>query len=212
LKGKGLLIVTIIFFLVINTAYYWEVMVGFFLIPILLILVIVYLVLVVLLIRQIYIIIRDKFSNKFQLLVVVLLTSVLTLTFFKPYGFIDYDKLQGNDLLIAGREGVANCMTILKLKDNYTFRARSMCFGVTEIKGEYHLQNDTIYFDNVKLGRNEDEYYEFAIIRNPSEYWDFTYECISDLRLFKNQRDTIGDEFCIIKDELYKLKNKTPNR
>jgi len=95
-----------------------------------------------------------------------LLTIVLVLAFFKPFGFIDFDKLEGGDLLIAEREGAANCMTTLKLKDNFTFRETNVCFGVTEIKGNYHLQNDTIYFDNVNIGRHEKGFYKFAVIRH----------------------------------------------
>jgi hypothetical protein len=94
------------------------------------------------------------------------LTIALTLTFLIPFGLINFDKLEGNNVLVAEKEGAANCMTTLKLKDDFTFRERSVCFGVTEIKGNFHIENDTIYFDNVSLGRHENEFYKFAVIES----------------------------------------------
>src|SRR5690606_9835359 len=146
---------------------------------------------------------------KKRLINIGLLTLVLTLTFLNPFGLIDFDKLEGENILIAEREGAANCMTTLKLKDNFTFRERSVCFGVTETKGRYYIQNDTIYFVNVNLGRHENNYYEFAIIK-PSKV--NTNENHFDLTMFENLTDTTGFGLWITKNELIKLKNKKPKR
>lgn len=154
--------------------------------------------------RQIYFLIKEKFKDKTRLLSIGLLTAVLTLIFFRPFGLIDFDQLEGDNILIAEREGAANCMTIIKLKDDFTFRERSVCFGVTEIKGEYHLQNDTIYFDNIELGRHENEFYKFAVIK-PSKF--NTDGKHFDLILYNNLTDTVGQELRITKNELNKLKN-----
>jgi hypothetical protein len=118
------------------------------------------------LIRQVYLLVKEKFSNKNRLVLIGLLTIALTLTFLIPFGLINFDKLEGNNVLVAEKEGAANCMTTLKLKDDFTFRERSVCFGVTEIKGNFHIENDTIYFDNVSLGRHENEFYKFAVIES----------------------------------------------
>jgi hypothetical protein len=85
-------------------------------------------------------------------------------------GLVDFDKLEGDELLVAEREGSANCMTVLKLKDDLSFRERNVCFGVTETTGTFHIQNDTIFFSNVNLGRHEGEFYKFAVIK-PSQYY-----------------------------------------
>jgi len=209
LKNKGLIITTIIFFLLVNTTYYWEGKFGFYAFPAFLLLVVVYIGLGITLIRQIYFLVKEKFTDKQRLLKVGLLTIVLALTFYKPFGLIDFDKLEGGNLLIAEREGSANCMTTLKLKDDFTFREKSICFGVTEIKGSYHLQNDTIYFDNVNLGRHENEFYKFAVIK-PSNFSNS--KILGDLIRYKDLTDTVGHFLWITKNELQKLKDKKPNR
>lgn len=200
---------TIIFFLIVNTTYYWEGKLGFFAFPAFLILVIIFFGLGVALIRQIYFLVKEKFTDKKRLINIGLLTLVLTLTFLKPFGLIDFDKLEGNNVLIAEREGSANCMTTLKLKDNFTFSERSVCFGVTETKGNYHLQNDTIFFETVSVGRHENEFYKFAVVK-PSKFENS--KIIGDLIRYKNLTDTTGHELWITKNELNKLKNKKPNR
>jgi len=121
-------------------------------------------------------------------------------------GLIDFDKLEGNDVLVAEREGSANCLTTLKLKDNFTFRERIGCFGVTEIKGTFRVVQDTIYFDNVELGRNENEFYKFAVIKPTKSN---NSKILGDLKRYKNTSDTIGHELWIIKNELQKLKDKS---
>ncbi len=209
MKNKRLIITTIIFFLIVNTIYYWEGKLGLFHFPVFLILVVIYFGLGLALIRQIYFLIREKFRDKTRLINIGLLTIVLTLTFLKPFGLIDFEKLEGNNVLVAEREGSANCMTTLKLKDDFTFSERSVCFGVTEIKGEYHIQNDTIYFDNVSLSRDENEFYKFAIIE-PSKFDKDGKHY--DLTRYKSLTDTIGHELWITKNELNKLKSKMQNR
>ena len=200
---------TIIFFLIVNTTYYWEGKLGFFAFPAFLILVIIFFGLGVALIRQIYFLVKEKFTDKKLLINIGLLTLVLTLTFLKPFGLIDFDKLEGNNVLIAEREGSANCMTTLKLKDNFTFSERSVWFGVTETKGNYHLQNDTIFFETVSVGRHENEFYKFAVVK-PSKFENS--KIIGDLIRYKNLTDITGHELWITKNELNKLKNKKPNR
>ncbi len=177
--------------------------------PITLLLVIVYFGLGIALIRQIYLAVKDKQKDKSRLLLIGFLILVLTLTFIKPFGLINFDELEGKDILIAQREGAANCMTTLKLKDNYTFRERIVCFSVTEIKGTYHFQNDTIYFDNNEISRDEKDFYRFAVIR-PSKY--YSNKKYFDLTRYKNLTDTVGHNLTITKNELNKFKNKKPNR
>lgn len=209
MKNKGLLITTIIFFLIVNTTYYWEGKLGLFVFPAFLILVIIFLGFGVAMIRQIYFLVKEKFANKKRFINIGLLTLVLTLTFLKPFGLIDFDKLEGDNILIAEREGAVNCMTTLKLKDNFTFSERSICFGVTETKGNYHLQNDTIYFDKVSVGRHENEFYKFAVIEPSKFNKDGKH---FDLTRYKSLTDTVGNELWITKNDLNKLKNKKPNR
>jgi hypothetical protein len=193
----------------VNTTYYWEGKLGLFAFPAFLLLVVVYVGLGIALIRQIYFLIKEKFADKQRLLKVGFLTVVLALTFYKPFGLIDFDKLEGGNLLIAEREGSANCLTTLKLKDDFTFRERIGCFGVTEIKGTFRVVNDTIYFDNIQLGRHEDDFYKFAVIK-PSKFDNS--KILGDLIRYKDLTDTVGHFLWITKNELGKLKDKKPNR
>jgi hypothetical protein len=199
MKQKGLIIITIAFFLIVNTTYFWEGKLGLFAMPTFLILVLVYLGLAIVLLRQLYFVFKEKFADKFRLLTLGLLAAVLSLTFFFPFGVIDFDRLSGDDLLVAQREGAANCMTTFKLKSNKTFIEKSVCFGVTEIKGNYKLVHDTIYFQNVELGRHEDGFYKFAIIR-PSKYNKDSKHF--DLVRFKDFSDTAGHVLWIVKNNL----------
>lgn len=209
MKNKGLLIATIIFFLVVNTAYYWEGKLGLFVIPALLILAVIYLALGIALIRQIYFWIKEQFKDKTRLINIGVLTSVLTLTFLSPLGLIDFDKLEGENVLVAEREGAADCRTIIKFKDNFTFKEQNVCFAITETMGNYHLQNDTIYFDNVIIGRLENEFYKFAVIEPSKFNKDGKH---FDLIQYKSLTDTIGHELWITKNDLNKLKGKKPDR
>lgn len=209
LKNKAILITAIIFFLAVNTAYYWEGKLGFYVIPAFLILGFIYLALGIALIRQIYFWSKEKFKDKTRLINIGVLTAVLILTFLNPSGLIDFDKLEGENVLVAEREGAADCMTIIKFKDDFTFTERSFCFGITEIKGNYHLQNDTIYFDHVNVGRHEKEFYKFAVIEPSKFNKDGKH---FDLIRYKSLEDTSGHELWITKDNLNKLKDKNPYR
>ena len=182
---------------------------GLLAIPVFFVLIAVYLGLAIALVRQLYLAVREEFADKSRLLLIGLLIIVVALTFIKPFGLIDFDKLEGENLLIAEREGTANCMTTLKLKDDFTFRERNVCFGVTETKGNFRFQNDTIYFDNVSVGRHKNEFYKYAVIK--SSKFDNSKNP-SDLIRYKDLEDTAGHGLWITKNELNKLKSKKPTR
>lgn len=209
MKNIGLYITTIIFFLLVNTTYYWEGKLGLFAIPAFALLVAAYFGLAIALLRQIYFSVKEKFKQRHRFILIGLLTTVLLLTYFKPLGLVDFDKFEGTDILVAEREGAANCLTTLKLKDDYTFRERIGCFGVSEIKGTFRVANDTIYFDNIKLGRQEENFYKFAVIK-PTKFDNS--KIFGDLIRYKDLTDTVGHVLWITKNDLSKLKDKKPNR
>lgn len=109
----------------------------------------------------------------------------------KPNGMINFDRLAGKDLLIAEREGAANCMTVLKFKDNHTFIERNVCFGIKEIKGSYEIKGDTLLFINVHVGRMDESYYPYAVVKNPDT-----------LVLYGNNKDLVSRALRITKNEL----------
>ena len=189
----------------VNTQYYWESKLGLLSFPTFIVLVLVFLVLLVVLLRQFVFATKVKFADRQQLLIITLLTITLGLAFSKPAGFIDFDKFESNDILVAQHEGAANCMTTFKLKENNQFTEKSVCFGMTEIKGDYKIINDTIYFANVQLGRGENKFYMFALIR-PSKYNKDNKHF--DLVRYKDLTDTTGYKLSITKNDL----DKKPNR
>ena len=128
---------------------------------------------------------------------------ILLLTFLKPNGLVDFEKFESENILIAQREGAANCMTTLKLKKNNKFTEKTVCFGMSEINGDYKYRNDTIFFENVNLNMEENEFYKYAVIR-PSKLFK-NYKQLAIAR-FKNTKDTIGNELFIMKDKLTKMK------
>lgn len=182
-----------------NTSYLWEGKLGLWAFPIFLFLLLFYIVLGTILIYQIYWIIKEGFKNKKRDIIVGVMSLTLGLILFWPNGIISFNKWEGDDLLIAGREGAANCTTTFKLKANNKFIEKSICFGMSEVRGDYLLKGDSIFFSNVKLGRNEKGYYQFAVITSSG----FQNEkIIGELKRFMNYNDTLPHDLFITKKGL----------
>jgi hypothetical protein len=202
MKRYSLVIPVVIFFLIINTLYFWESKLGGYAMLLTLLLIITYIILSVSLFYQFYLAIREKFANRSRLIISGIVATVLILSFFYPFGVINYQKFEAKDLLIAGREGVANCNTTLKLKANNNFIEQSVCFGVYEVHGRYSIKGDSIFFSNIQLGRGENEYYQFAVITK-SEFQDGG-KILGELKRFKNYNDTLPHDLFITKNEFKK--------
>ena len=198
LKNKGLIITTIVFFLFVNLNHFWEGEMGILAFPIFIFLAIVFLVLAIICLIQIGKGFKEKFSNRKRNWTIGIMAISLGLIFLKPNGIINFDKLEGEDLFIAQREGAANCMTTFKLKPNNKFKERSVCFGVSEARGNYKIKNDTIFFSDVSVPRGNEEYYEFGILKK-SKYRDE-----KALFRYRSRSDTIGNELWITKNEIMK--------
>ena len=200
MKQKVLIIATAVFFLLVNTSYFWEGKLGFYAMPVDLLLVGYYVVLAGVFIRQSIYLIRERFRNRRRLILTSCLLLVLVLTFVLPGGIIDFERFSGKDVLIARQEGVANCTTTLKLKNDSKFVERSVCFGMNEIWGVYELKGDTIVFKDVDKGRGE-EYFTYGLIRPAGLKNE---KMPGALVLYKGKTDTIGYPLFIIKNELKK--------
>ncbi|TKG95109.1 hypothetical protein EYV94_10365 [Puteibacter caeruleilacunae] len=203
MKQKRLIILAILFSLTINTTYFWEGQLGFFAIVALGLLAIVFCILAIALIVQLVIGVRERFKQRIRIYNIVIISVVLALAIKKPNGVINFGRLSGKDLLIAQREGAANCMTTFKLKENNKFIERHICFGVMDISGKYKMINDTIYFTNVSSHRHAKNYYKFAVIK-PSRFNSSKKDY--DLVMYHNASDSIGTELWIIKNELNLVK------
>lgn len=200
MKNKGILIATSIFFLLVNTTQLWEGLMGIFAMVTFLIMIIFYLVLSVILLGPVLKAIKEKFKERNRVYLIAFMTFVLTASFLFPNGLINYGISESESILIAQREGAANCMTTLKLDINNKFIERNVCFGVTETKGDYRIINDTIYFENVTYGRHENEFYEFAVIKDDKKKGKY----LGDIVRYRNHSDTTGTPLWITKNELKK--------
>lgn len=198
MKNKALITTTIVFFLIVNLKHFWEGKMGGIAFLMFIFLTIVFFVLAIICVVQIGIGFREKFVNKHRNWTIGVMILGLGLVFLKPNGIINFDQLEGEDLFVAQREGVANCMTIFKIKPNNQFKERAVCFGISEARGNYFIRNDTIFFSEVSVSPGDEAYYEFAIVKK-SKYSDK-----DALFRYRNSADTIGNELWITKNELLK--------
>ncbi|MDV6167555.1 hypothetical protein R1T16_03900 [Flavobacterium sp. DG1-102-2] len=198
-KYRNLIIASLIFFVLVNTTYYWEGVMGGFAIITLLLMVIYFIVLAISLLGQTYFAIKERLQNRQRLLFIGLMTTVLTSAFFFPKGIVDFEKIESDIVLIAESEGVANCMTTLKLRQNNTFKNREVCFGIAEKTGTYRMKGDTIFFKSNSWGRGERDFYEFAVLERRKSKKE---KYLGRLVQFKNKSDTRGISLVIIKNNL----------
>jgi len=201
MKNKWLIITAIAFFLIISTNNFWEGLLGLLALPVFLLLGIFYLILLINFIRHFVFASKEKFADKHRVLILCFLLFVLSIVAIKPYGMINFDNLQGKDVLIAQQEAVANCTTTIKLNEGGRFVIRDICFGVTDIRGKYTIKNDTIYFDYGKTKRRRGSYYAFAV---PQDLNVTSDKYIGTLMMFSDKTDTVGYPLRIIKYEIKK--------
>lgn len=199
----------------LTTSYYWEGKLGLFTFPVFIILVIIYLGLGITLFRQIHLLIKEKYTVKSRLINISTITLVLILTFSKPFVFLknfylmEFVDIESGNVLVANRYCESKRIETFKLKSNFTFSEKNVYYGVSEVNGTYRISNDTIFFDNVKRGKQEDIQYEFGVIEELETYTELKYA----LKLYKDKNDTIGFNYYITKNKLKinSIKSKTDN-
>ncbi len=193
MSQKRILISAITFFVLINTTYFWEGTLGIWAMLATIALVVYYLALTIVFFRQAYLLIREKFHNRQRVLTSTILILVLVSTTIYPNGIFNFE---GNAVFVAQREGVANCMTTLKLEENGKFSETSVCFGATKITGRYTVKQDTIFFEDISSGRISEDFYKYAVI-NPGinessvfigylDYYNSANSKVNTLRIVKN--------------------------
>ena len=190
----------IVFFLVINTSYFWSKEVGIWLIPLSLLLVITYLCFLVIIFIQIFKAAKEKGCNNKRLYTIFLLTVVLLLTAIQPKGIINYEKWESKDLLIAKSKGAANCSTTLRLKPTNQFTFTTVCFGIEEIKGVYKINEDTIFFEST----NGKKMYHFGIvcINDTTLVFPPYPNATGTVRLYRSHTDSIIRKLYILTNHL----------
>lgn len=190
-RSKLIIGIALAFFLLVNTSDLWTDNLGFYAMIFSIILFLTFIGLTIILIIQLLYAFKERFKNRERNLTAIVLVLVLILTVFMPFGIVNFKKFESKDILVAQREGVANCTVTLKLKENNEFAFSNICFGTSMTKGEFKIGGDTIYFQNTKLGRSVENFYEFGIKENENR-----------IMLFVNKQDTLGLQLKIIGSKL----------
>lgn len=71
---------------------------------------------------------------------------------------------------------------------------------MSEVKGNFKIINDTVYFDKVSLYGGEASFYEFAVIENEKDGNNFRQY----LKMYKNKSDDNGMSAFIATNNLKK--------
>lgn len=183
---------TIILFLLVNTTYYWEGLLGIWIILAELVLLLGFLILLAYLIRHLQTAIKERFKNKKRLYLTIIMICTLGLIAARPRGIIDFEKFEGKDVFVAWSEGVANCTTTLKLKANNQFYITDVCFGIYKSHGDYAVKNDTIRFN-------------FSVASGGATYQFGVYKRFNNqLLLYQSKKDTLPYPMTVYKNELIK--------
>ncbi|MEO6150967.1 MAG: hypothetical protein ABIN95_02250 [Mucilaginibacter sp.] len=192
MKSKILIIITVLFFLVINLSYFWEPTVGLAAIPVTILLIILFFALVIVWLVTLNKIIKEQYENKIRIVATIVLAVVLLLVLLFPGGMIDFSKYE-NNVLIASREGSANCTDTYKFRADMSFSLTSICFAIEKTNGTYAISGDTImlYYKN----GNEESKVSKAIVN----YNNKTTNDLGELMLYKNINDTVPIPLTITK-------------
>lgn len=169
--------------------------------PFVLAMLVMFVLLCILFIVQLSVSVKEKFSDKYRIAGMAALAGVLILSYLKPGGVINFEKLSGKDLLLAEREGAANCMSYFKIKENNNFIFQQNCFGTSQTKGKYEISGDSIFLREVTKGRDVDSFYKFAVLK-PSIFTNGKIE--KDIWLYYSENDTSGYMLGITKNFLTK--------
>ncbi|MEO3406454.1 hypothetical protein AAFN85_21250 [Mucilaginibacter sp. CAU 1740] len=195
--NKILLPGTITLFILLNTGYYWEGMLGGWNMLLVAIYILSFLVFSISALVQLVRIIRDKFKSKVMIRNTCIAAVLLALMAWKPYGIINFENLEARVVLFAFQEGTANCSTALKLRQDKTFDIRSVCFGIEKVSGTYTIRHDTILFNHT-LARSG---YQFAVLKRFDKNGKPNF---FDLYLYRSKSDTSGYPLIIKKNEIFK--------
>jgi hypothetical protein len=122
-------------------------------------------------IYQAYKYVSEEQKIKFRLVNISLIAIISVLTYFKPLGLIDFKQFEGENILYAMREGVANCTTSIRLKAGNRFKKTSICFGTDHFWGDYEIVNDTIkfHYDKISEENKRDDYAIMQIVSDTTD-------------------------------------------
>lgn len=140
-----------LYFIIIQTSYFWLGLIGPFALPVLFILFLLFLVLIVQWFKIVIHLTSEKWLVKRHLSHLLILGSLILLVGFAPKGLIDFEKMEPEPLFTAVCSGNAGCTSYLKIINQKDFHYKQVCFGMFERSGEYSAHGDTIFFNDREL-------------------------------------------------------------
>lgn len=110
---------------------------------------------------ELVLVIKNKFQQKRSILVLIMM--IIT-SFSVFYNTFITNVTEGKDILVAQREGIANCMTTITFNENGKYYKQNVCFGISETVGAYKMKNDTIWFKDDE--DNKEDKLKFALLKS----------------------------------------------
>jgi hypothetical protein len=189
-KNKLTIGIALVFFLAVNSISLWSENLGFWSMFLSILLLMIFVGLTLTLFIHFILGIKERFKNQERTKVTAILSFVITLTFVAPLGLYDFNQLESKDIIVAHREGVAGCSLTLQLKEDKTFIFKGICFGTSTTTGDYISTGDSLFFENVKLGRGMSDFYEFGVKDSLGLIW-----------LYNHRQDSSGIRLKILQIE-----------
>lgn len=195
---KFLLFGTLSLFLLINTRYYWEGILGPGVILFGLVLLALFITLLAGFVSQLYYTIKERFSNRKRTYLTIIMAFALTMVIAMPGGIIN-ERFESKDVFVAESEGPANCTTTFSLKENNEFYVKDICFGIYRSHGNYAVKNDTIKFHY--LSADHINPYGFGIYKPDT---GLHKKSSGELYLYKSKKDTLPYPMEVYENNLFK--------
>lgn len=137
---------------------------------------------------------RKHYRRLFFITIIIFANSI---SFINPQGIVDWESYEGENLLVAKREGTVGCQEIIKLRRGNRFKYSNICFGTQFLQGNYQLKEDTLWLEpdgNSKL-MNRNAYGVFENNRNDKNRYD-------QLCFFRNEKERKCLSFSVREDRL----------
>ncbi|MDF2187854.1 hypothetical protein [Paraflavitalea sp. CAU 1676] len=163
-KLKMLIGICACYFLIVHSAYYWERYFEGWNLLFSIVLGISFLVLGIVWLRLVFLLFKERMANKSRVVVVAVLMAVLaSVLFIRTDQFLD-DRV-GEDWLVAGHEGAANCTSKYRFRTNGRFTELGVCFDISRNAGNYTVKGDTLFLTYDHAHRQN---YDYALILRDS--------------------------------------------
>lgn len=136
--------------LLLNTTYFWEKWLGGWGLLLTLLIIVLSVALCIKLLVLFVRLVKNRFADSTKTKQFLVLLSIVMLLVFFPFGIIDFRRFEAKNIFSVQREGVANCMLYVNLKEDGGCVEKQICFGTYEKSGRYKVKGDSIFLTLIK--------------------------------------------------------------